>query len=159
MLFAPTYPDFKKRKDCNIKRIIKPSLDIYKKLYDEVGRKWKWYDRTIMHDEELLSIIQNPKVEVWLLLINNNVAGYIELDKRIKGQVEISLFGLKAPYIGKGYGKYFLQLFITKQWNQKIKRLWLNTCDLDHKAALSLYLKSGFKIYDKKTRYQKIIIE
>ena len=156
MLFAPTYPDFVKRTDCSVKKI-KPSSIVYKKLYGEVGKKWNWHDRTIMPDHELLSIIQNPKVEVWLLLINKVVAGYIEFDKRINKQVEISLFGLKAPYTGKGYGKYFLQLFITKQWKQKINRLWLNTCDLDHKAAISLYLKSGFKIYDEKTRYQKVI--
>lgn len=157
MLFAPTYPDFKKKSNCRVKKIIKPSLVVYKKLYDEVGLKWNWYDRTIMPGKELLSIIQNPKVEVWILLVNNAVAGYIELDKRVKGQVEISLFGLKAHYIGRGYGTYFLRLFIKKQWSLGIKRLWLNTCDLDHRSAMHLYLKAGFKIYDEKIRSQKIL--
>jgi len=74
MLVAPAYPDFKNRRDCTIKKLVKPSLDVYKKLYDAVGSNWKWYDRKLMREEELLSIIQNPKVEIWLLLINSKAA-------------------------------------------------------------------------------------
>ena len=35
-----------------------------------------------------------------------------------------------------------------KVWSERPKRFWLHTCNLDHPAALKLYQKVGFVLYD-----------
>ena len=52
-------------------------------------------------------------------------------------------------------GLAFLQWCIKKAWERPIKRLWLHTCDMDHKAALGLYIKAGFAIFDEDTVQQE----
>jgi GNAT superfamily N-acetyltransferase len=125
----------------------RPSVAYYRFLYDAVGRPWQWLTRGKMSDEQLAAILQDPRDEVHVLLVEGVPAGFAELDRRTAGEIELVQFGLMTEFIGQGLGKYFLQWTIDRAWGHDPTRLWLHTCTLDHPAALPNYLKAGFAIY------------
>jgi GNAT superfamily N-acetyltransferase len=116
----------------------------YRKLYYGVGEKWHWLDRMVMPDEELSEKINAANVDIFVFKVNGEAAGYIEFVKEVKF-VEILYFGLMPAYIGKGFGKYFLQWVVAKAWSCRPQWVQLNTCTLDHPNALSVYKNAGFK--------------
>jgi GNAT superfamily N-acetyltransferase len=115
----------------------------YRKYYYGVGEKYFWLDRMVMPDEELFQKINATNVDTYIFKVNNEAAGYIEFVKEEKF-VEILYFGLLPGFIGKGYGKYFLQWVIAKAWSYQPEWIQLNTCTLDHPNALNTYKKAGF---------------
>ena len=139
------------------KRIEKPSVERYRELYAAVGRQFHWVDRMIMPDEQLAEILQDERVEVYLLEVDGQTAGYSELDRRVAGEVELAYFGLFAEFIGKGLGKYFLDWTIRRAWSYAPNRVWVHTCDLDHPAALPNYLKAGFVAYKEEMVRQAVL--
>ncbi len=124
-----------------------PTVDEYRELFIEVGKNWLWSSRLVISKEELESIITDKDVEIYLFKVNGTIAGYLELDRRFKNDIEIAFLGLMTDFIGKGLGKYLLHRAIQKSWSYNPKRLWLHTCKLDHPNALELYKKAGFKVY------------
>ena len=97
----------------------------------------------VMNDEELAQKINAGNVEIFVFYVGNQAAGYIEFLQE-KKFVEILYFGLLPAFIGKGYGKYFLQWVISKAWSYEPEWIQLNTCTLDHPNALATYKKAGF---------------
>jgi GNAT superfamily N-acetyltransferase len=133
-----------------IDRLHTPSVDYYRFLYNSVGRGYNWIDRNLLPDEQLRRIIQDAQVEIYRLKVADQPAGYAELDCRKPGEIELAYFGLFPPYLGQGLGKYFLEWTVARAWAHNPKRVWVHTCDLDHEAALPLYQKAGFAVYDVK---------
>jgi GNAT superfamily N-acetyltransferase len=125
----------------------KPTLAYYRFLVDSVGSKWNWEGREKLSDAALSAIIHDPRVEVHVLLTDGVPAGFVELDRRIEGEIEIVFFGLTPEFIGQGLGKFFLRWTIDKAWDYGPKRLWLHTDTEDHPAALPLYQRMGFAVY------------
>jgi GNAT superfamily N-acetyltransferase len=124
-----------------------PTIAYYRFLYDTVGRNWNWISRKKLSDEVLGAIIHDPQDEIHVLFVEGVPAGFVELDRRVEGEIEITQFGLAPEFIGQGLGKYFLHWAIDKAWSYGPKRLWLHTCTEDHPAALPNYLKAGFTIF------------
>jgi GNAT superfamily N-acetyltransferase len=117
--------------------------ELYRKYYYGVGEKYSWLDRMVMNDEELAQKINAGNVEIFVFYVGNQAAGYIEFLQE-KKFVEILYFGLLPAFIGKGYGKYFLQWVISKAWSYEPEWIQLNTCTLDHPNALATYKNAGF---------------
>lgn len=124
-----------------------PSVDYYRFLYRSVGQEYHWHSRWQLADAELAAILQDPLVEIHVLHVAGNPAGFAELDRRQEGEIELKQFGLMKPYLGQGLGKYFLQWTIDRAWSGRPRRFWLHTCTLDHPAALPTYQKAGFTLY------------
>jgi GNAT superfamily N-acetyltransferase len=116
-------------------------------LYDVVGRDWNWTSRRKLSDAELITTIHDPLVEIHVLFAAGVPAGFVELDGRVPGEIEIKQFGLMREFIGQGLGRYFLQWVIDHAWSRQPQRLWLHTCTLDHPGALPNYQKAGFEVY------------
>ncbi len=133
-----------------------PSLEQYRFLYNSVGSNHYWVDRNKLSDEALAQIVQHALVEISVLQVGGDTAGYAELDRRQPGEVELAYFGIFPEYIGRGLGKYFLFRAVKQAWSYTPRRVWLHTCDLDHAAALPNYLKAGFTIYDEQTVIQPL---
>ena len=129
-------------------RAERPAVGFYRYLYNAVGESWRWYERNLLSDRELAAIVQDEKVEVCVLYYGGAPAGYAELDLRQEGEIELAYFGLIPDYIGLGLGKYLLDWAIDSAWERNPERLWVNTCTLDHPAALPVYQKAGFIPYD-----------
>jgi N-acetylglutamate synthase-like GNAT family acetyltransferase len=139
-----------------IRRLPAPDVDVYRGLYNGVGALYHWVDRIMMPDDELTSILQDPRVEVYVLEVNGQTAGFAELDRRIAQQVELAYFGLFPQFIGQGHGRFFLAQIIRRAWTKTTRRVWVHTCDLDHAAALPAYCQAGFRIYQEKTIQQAV---
>ena len=142
------------RDDLNIVHSRRPTIAWYRFLYDAVGRDWNWTSRKKLSDPALSAIIHDPRDEVHVLFVDGVPAGFVELDRRVEGEIEITQFGLMPEFIGQGLGKYFLQWSIDKAWSYSPKRLWLHTCTEDHPAAIPNYLKAGFAVYKEEVRDQ-----
>lgn len=136
------------RLDLKIDRLNCPSNEIYRQLYRSVGGHLCWVDRFIMPDDELRAILRDDRVEVFVLSVAAQTAGYAELDRRRDSEIELAYFGLFAQFIGQGLGKYFLNWALRTAWSYCPNRVWVHTCDLDHPAALPAYLRAGFRVYD-----------
>jgi len=131
----------------SVRKVSKPDLDWYRKLYRAVGQDWLWFSRLRMGDQELAGIIHNAQVDVYALSAGKDDKGLLELDRRRGSGVEIAYFGLSADLIGQGAGQYLMRLGLAAAWAYAPERVWVHTCTLDHPRALPLYLKAGFVPY------------
>ena len=64
-----------------------------------------------------------------------------------KNETEIAYFGILEEYQNKKLGSYLLSEAIKKSFENKVNRVWVHTCSLDHKNALSNYISRGMKIF------------
>ncbi len=136
-----------------ILRAERPALSFYRYLYDTIGTDWSWYARRRLSDKALAAIIHDDRVEVFVLYVRGVPAGYVELDRRVEGEVEIAYFGLMPEYIGRGLGPFLLDWALVRAWSLRPRRVWLHTCSLDHPKALAVYRRAGFVAYDRETEH------
>lgn len=121
-----------------------PPVSFYRYLYDTVGEPWFWYERRKLADESLAAILQDPRVEIYVLYASGVPAGYSEIDRRAAPDAAIAYFGLVPHFIGRGLGAFLLNWTIDSAWRHRPRRLTVNTCTLDHPKALALYQRAGF---------------
>ena len=133
-----------------ILRVEKPPLHFYRYLYRLVGDPWKWVSRRRLDDAALAEIIHDPSVYVYVLYVNGAPGGFVEIDNRDQESAELKFFGLSPDFTGRGLGPYFLTNAIDLAWALSPKKLRLETCTLDHPAALPLYQKMGFRVFDRR---------
>jgi GNAT superfamily N-acetyltransferase len=113
-----------------------------------VGEKWSWTDKLKLSDEEWRRYVESENLRTWVAYSRGEIAGYYELQRQEKGNVEIAYFGLTPKFIGKGYGGYLLTHAILSAWSWgETRRVWVHTCTSDHVAALQNYKARGLKIY------------
>ena len=126
-------------------------LDEYKKIYNEVGRKYNWLGRLNIKDNELKKIIHDSKVEIHIMKKNKKNIGFFELDYRNdylkEKEVRIVHFGLIDEYIAKGFGIELMNNAITRIYYLGINKIILQTNSLDHDRALPFYEKYGFRVF------------
>lgn len=115
----------------------------YLDLYREVGRDWLWFMRLALSEAELLSIVRDPRVEVYRLEAPGGV-GILELDFREDGECELAFFGVSPGLVGTGAGRWLMSQALELAWSRPIRRLWVHTCTLDHQGAVAFYMRSGF---------------
>ena len=82
----------------------KPPVAYYLSLYDAVGRDYDWTSRKKLSDAELAALLNDPRLEVHVLMADGVPAGFAELDRRIDGEIELMQFGLVPQFIGQGLG-------------------------------------------------------
>jgi GNAT superfamily N-acetyltransferase len=116
----------------------------YRMLFERVGGRWLWFSRLRMDDStlkasicELHAVVDPAGVEV----------GMIELDFAHAGECLIRFLGLVPELAGKGHGKWLMVHTLMLAWRKGVERVHVNTCSLDHPAALPSYLKAGFSAY------------
>ncbi len=122
-------------------------------LYQFIGEKWQWRSMSQLPDHAWKEYAENSNLRTWLAMSGGSIAGYYELRKEARGDVEIVHLGLGPKFIGRGFGGYLISHAVRSawQWNET-KRLWLHTCTEDHPAALNSYLSRGFVVYRKERR-------
>ncbi len=123
-------------------RAVQPAK--YRLLFRRVGGRWLWYSRLMMDDADLLGSVG----EVYAVVDRAGIeVGMIELDFRKRGECLIRFLGLVPELAGRGHGKWLFGQVLALAWRPGIERVHVNTCTLDHPAALPSYLKAGFKAY------------
>jgi GNAT superfamily N-acetyltransferase len=124
---------------------------VWRYLYTEVGRSYHWVDRLSWSDDEIRAYLADPALELWVLRVDGDLAGYAELRKEPDGAVEIAYFGLLPSFVGLGLGKFLLTRAVERAWARDASRVWLHTSSLDHTSALPNYLGRGFSIWKQET--------
>jgi GNAT superfamily N-acetyltransferase len=116
----------------------------YRLLFERVGGRWLWYSRLAMSDAvlranvgEVHAVVDRTGIEV----------GMIELDFSHAGECLIRFLGFVPELAGRGHGAWLFAQVLALGWRADIRRLRVNTCTLDHPAALPSYLKAGFTPY------------
>lgn len=125
-------------------------VHFYRYIYAVVGEPWKWVSRKRVPDAEIARILADPAVHLYILYVDGVPAGFAEIDARTEGVAEIKFFGLAPDYIGRRLGRYFFANVVDLAWSLAPERVVLETCTLDHPAALPLYQKMGFSVYDQR---------
>ncbi len=125
-------------------------LDIYRDIYDRVGRKWHWVNRRHLDDKQLAGLIHHPATEIYLLQRNDTPIGFVELNFRLFPQVEIVFVGLVEEAIGEGLGPSMVKQALQIIFARAPLRVIIQTCTLDHPSALNLYQKLGFTAVNRK---------
>ncbi len=139
-----------------ILRAERPTISFYRYLYHTVGADWNWFMRRRLSDDELAAIIHDDRVEVFVLYVRGVPAGYVELDRRVEGEVEIAYFGLLPEYVGRGFGAFLLDWGLGRAWSYRPRRVWLHTCSLDHPRALGVYQRAGLAVYDREVVHEPL---
>ncbi|MEA3054373.1 MAG: hypothetical protein QOG72_3276 [Sphingomonadales bacterium] len=116
----------------------------YRLLFERIGARWLWYSRLVMDDERLRGEI----AEVHAVVDRSGIeVGMIELDLRTRSECLIRFLGLVPELAGKGHGDWLFARTLALAWRRGVERVSVNTCTLDHPAALPAYLKAGFRAY------------
>ena len=134
-------------------QIIKPSnFQLNKFFYKNVGKKHHWVDRLIWKEKEWIQYVSDERIKTYVLKKNEDMAGYFELIiHKDKKEVEIAYLGLLEEYQNKKLGSHLLSSAIKNSFEFNPRRVWVHTCSLDHKNALSNYVARGMKIFKKET--------
>ena len=144
----------------DLKEVQKPSNDyslnlldpinfkLNKFFYKNIGKKHKWIDRLMWTEFKWIEYVSNKNVKTYIFKNKEDLVGFFELiEHPKKKEIEIAYFGLLEEYQNKKLGSYLLSTAIKKSFENKINRVWLHTCSLDHKNALKNYIARGMKIF------------
>ena len=138
--------------DYSIKLVEPRDFQLNKFFYKNVGKNHHWIDRLIWTDQQWSNYTSDNKVKTYILKNKDDLAGYFELiSHKDKKEVEIAYLGLLEEYYNKKLGSYLLSSAIRNSFSDKINRVWVHTCSLDHQNALNNYLSRGMKIFKKET--------
>ncbi len=121
-----------------------PDPGRYRALFRKVGSRWLWYSRLLMDDSRLRS----EMAEVHAVVDEAGAeVGLLELDFRSRGECLIRFLGLVPELAGRGHGAWLFDRTLALAWRPGVDRVAVNTCTLDHPAALPAYLRAGFRAY------------
>ncbi len=139
-----SYPPLPINRSLTLLRTKKPPLHFYRYLIDRVGREWHWVNTLRLTDDELTAQIHAPERDIRVLYCDGAPAGFFDVKFDGNHAAEIAFFGLMSHVAGQGLGRWFLGAAIEAAWSHHPSMVKLQTCTLDHPAALPLYQKLGF---------------
>ena len=119
------------------------NFQLNKFFYKNIGSKHKWVDRLIWTEEQWINYVASKNIKTYVLKCKDDLAGFFELiHHEEKQEIEIAYLGILEEYHNKKLGSYLLSEAIRESFKNKINRVWVHTCTLDHKNALKNYIKS-----------------
>ena len=123
-------------------------FQLNKFFYKNIGKKHMWVDRLIWTEERWIDYVTSKNVKTYILKFKDDLVGFFELIHHPKKkEVEIAYLGILEEYHNKKLGSYLLSEAIKISFKNKINRVWVHTCTLDHKNALNNYITRGMKIF------------
>ena len=146
----------KPNEDCSLNLLKPTNFQLNKFFYKNIGKNHKWIDRLVWTEAQWIDYVSNKNVKTYVFKFKNDLAGFFELIfHNEKKEIEIAYFGLLEEFRNKKLGSYLLSQAIQKSFiesfNKSINRVWVHTCSLDHKNALSNYIARGMKIFKTET--------
>ncbi|PCJ89141.1 MAG: GNAT family N-acetyltransferase [Hyphomicrobiales bacterium] len=121
-----------------------PDLDWYRDFFRQIGANWLWVSRLLMTDSELHKTLNEPNKKLFTVQLDGEDIGISELSHNPKGDVELSFFGIIGKHTGAGFGRAIMAQTLQKAWRDNPQKVHLQTCTLDHPAAIKFYQKCGF---------------
>ena len=124
------------------------NFQLNKFFYKNIGNKHKWVDRLTWTENQWIDYVSNENVKTYILKYKEDLVGFFELiHHQERKEVEIAYLGILEEYHNRKLGSYLLSEAIKESFNNKIDRVWVHTCTLDHKNALNNYMTRGMKIF------------
>ena len=121
----------------------------YLSLYRKVGESLRWDQRLLMPAPELDALLQGDALRIYVLRdVREEGLGFCEFDRSAFPQIELKNFGLVPEAQGRGLGRWLLSTALQGEWRSNPDRIWLHTDTWDHPAAVHVYQRTGFKIFD-----------
>ena len=151
--FLEDFKEIKKpSEEYSVKLVDPKDFQLNKFFYRSIGKNCQWVDRLVWTDLDWIKYISDKKLFTYTLMNKDEIAGYFELlfNKDTK-EAEIAYFGILEKYFGRTLGGYLLSEAIKRSFILGCVRVWVHTCSLDHKNALSNYLSRGMKIFKSET--------
>jgi ribosomal protein S18 acetylase RimI-like enzyme len=123
------------------------TLEDYLSLYERVGAPLRWDQRLRMPREELLALLQSPRLQTYVLRDESRSLGLCEFDRVGFPEIELKNFGLVPEAQGRRLGLWLLTTALHHEWQLRPSRIWLHTDSWDHPAAIHVYERAGFEVY------------
>ena len=124
------------------------NFQLNKFFYKNIGKNHKWVDRLSWSEEKWINYVTNQNVKTYVFKYKEDLVGFFELIYHPeKNETEIAYFGILEEFRNKKLGSYLLSEAIKKSFVDKVNRVWVHTCSLDHKNALNNYKSRGMKIF------------
>jgi GNAT superfamily N-acetyltransferase len=132
----------------------------YLELYRRVGEPLRWDTRLDLPIGELESLLAGGSLHTYVLRPGEVAGtsgggmalGFCEFERQAFPEIELKHFGLVPEAQGRGLGLWLLSTALCREWGSGATRIWLHTDTWDHPAAVPVYRRAGFKVYDQ--RYQ-----
>tara|TARA_A100001388_G_scaffold90146_1_gene65233 strand:+ start:12 stop:515 length:504 start_codon:yes stop_codon:yes gene_type:complete len=138
----------KPSEDYSLSLINPINFQLNKFFYKNIGKNHKWVDRLAWSEEKWITYVSSENVKTFVFKFKDDLAGFFELIlHQEKNEIEIAYFGILKEYQNKKLGSYLLSEAIKKSFENKVNRVWVHTCSLDHKNALNNYISRGMKIF------------
>ena len=138
--------------DYSLNLIEPTNFQLNKFFYKNIGKNHKWIDRLSWSEEKWINYVSSKNVKTYVFKFNEDLVGFFELILHPeKNETEIAYFGILAEYQNKKLGSYLLSEAIKKSFQNKVNRVWVHTCSLDHRNALNNYISRGMKIFKTET--------
>ena len=134
-------------------RAEKIPLHFYRYLYGAVGGSWLWVERLDISDEALAEKVHRDGVEVFVLYANGVARRLLRARfRRRRSSTRLVYFGLMPEWTGMRIGPWLLGTAISEAFSRGAAEVLVNTCTLDHPAALPLYQRLGFRPIRRESR-------
>ena len=138
----------KPSEDYSLSLIDPINFQLNKFFYKNIGKNHKWVDRLSWSEEKWINYVTNKNVKTYVFKHKGDLVGFFELIYHPeKNETEIAYFGILEEFRNKKLGSYLLSEAIKKSFVDKVNRVWVHTCSLDHKNALNNYKSRGMKIF------------
>jgi len=136
---------------CGVERIARERLSLsdYLMLYRNVGEPLRWDQRLQMPEAELRALLDGDLLSIYVLRnLQGHALGFCEFDLSALPEIELKNFGLISAAQGSGLGPWLLTVALHAVWRSNPKRIWLHTDSWDHPAAIRVYKRAGFRVYE-----------
>jgi len=121
----------------------------YLELYRRVGGPLRWDQRLSMPADELAALLGGEALHIHVLRdVHGEALGFCEFDRRHFPQIELKNFGLVPEAQGRGLGPWLLATALQREWRSNPDRIWLHTDTWDHPAAIPIYERAGFRVFE-----------
>lgn len=147
MRTRPTLPQTRLHRSGMLLLLDPPTAGFYRYLYSTVGDQWGWRQRASLSDDDLLAIVTDPAVDVFVLYMGGVPAGMFELDRRVDREIQLTNFGLVPEFRERGLGKRLLSAAVDAAWDHEPDRLWVTYSSEEHPRGLLIYQWAGFEPY------------
>ncbi len=98
---------------------------------------------------ELDALLASEQLHIYVLRgIDGHALGFCEFDRSAFPEIELKNFGLVPEAQGRGLGPWLLATALQGEWRSNPQRIWLHTDASDHPAALHVYERAGFRIFE-----------
>jgi RimJ/RimL family protein N-acetyltransferase len=129
------------------------SAELLRSTYLRIGAPHGWTGRTEWSDAQWAEELNRRGVRTWIAYVDDELAGFVELESEPNGDVGIVVFGLVPEFVGRGFGGAFLTLATRLAWSltspsgRQPGRVWVQTTSRDHPHAQPNYERRGFRVF------------